>query len=210
MEKVNEYEIKEIIQFEDSKGIALAEDPAAPSPFVTWQFTERDGHRDYYWGHYFSDEQRAREDFASRAENYRHSITVRLKEPVNKPEPTLVECPWGEIQYSDRLVPGVYEVGTAGHGGIQVLPEAIGLFSPAAVKCGFKEGGCWWFEEDGQQWVIKRELIDRGLWSVPDRIPDKAGYLERLDQMIREYNPTYWRSRERRLHPSKKPRQTAR
>ena len=27
--------------------------PGAPSPFVTWQFTEgENGHRDYYWGRY--------------------------------------------------------------------------------------------------------------------------------------------------------------
>ena len=32
---------------------ALGHNPGAPSPFVTWQFTEgENGHRDYYWGRY--------------------------------------------------------------------------------------------------------------------------------------------------------------
>ena len=36
--------------FETGHGFALGHNPGAPSPFVTWQFTEgENGHRDYYW-----------------------------------------------------------------------------------------------------------------------------------------------------------------
>ena len=39
--------------FETGHGFALGHNPGAPSPFVTWQFTEgENGHRDYYWGRY--------------------------------------------------------------------------------------------------------------------------------------------------------------
>lgn len=37
-ETVNGYEIKESITFTNNCGFALAENPNAPQPFVTWQF----------------------------------------------------------------------------------------------------------------------------------------------------------------------------
>lgn len=53
-------------------------DEAAPSPFVTWQFTETEnGHRDYYWGHYHSDGQIAEKDFAKRIDDYRELFQVQ-------------------------------------------------------------------------------------------------------------------------------------
>ena len=43
------------VTFDNGRGFALGYDEAAPSPFVTWQFTETEnGQRDYYWGHYHS------------------------------------------------------------------------------------------------------------------------------------------------------------
>lgn len=37
--------------FDNGRGFALGYNEAAPSPFVTWQFTETEnGQRDYYWG----------------------------------------------------------------------------------------------------------------------------------------------------------------
>ena len=53
MEQINGYEILKSTVFANSRGFALGHNPAAPSPYVTWQFTEgKDGQRDYYWGHY--------------------------------------------------------------------------------------------------------------------------------------------------------------
>ena len=47
-------------------------DEAAPSPFVTWQFTETEnGQKDYYWGHYHSSGQTAEKDFAKRVADYK-------------------------------------------------------------------------------------------------------------------------------------------
>lgn len=124
------------------------------------------------------------------------------------PEPN--QSPWGEIQYCTTLCPGVYMVETAGHGGTMVGPEAIPRLSTAAKKCGFRQGGFLCFEADSQEAVILRELLDLRLWSVPDRISDKAGFMKWLDQSIQEYNPAYWGSRERRLKLTKKPTRTFR
>ena len=51
METVQGYVILKAATFETGHGFALGHNPGAPSPFVTWQFTEgENGHRDYYWG----------------------------------------------------------------------------------------------------------------------------------------------------------------
>lgn len=50
-EKVHGYEIKQSVVFTNDRGFALAENPNAPQPFVTWQLTEENGRRDYYWGY---------------------------------------------------------------------------------------------------------------------------------------------------------------
>ena len=51
-EWVHGYEIKRSIVFENDRGFALAENPNAPQPFVTWMFTEgENGKRDFYWGY---------------------------------------------------------------------------------------------------------------------------------------------------------------
>lgn len=49
METVQGYVILKAATFETGHGFALGHNPGAPSPFVTWQFTEgENGHRDYY------------------------------------------------------------------------------------------------------------------------------------------------------------------
>ena len=77
------YAITQAVMFENDRGFALAHSPTAPSPFVTWQFTNDGGNLDHYWGHYFGSEDRARIDFVSRAAE--HKETYRLSE---KPIPT--------------------------------------------------------------------------------------------------------------------------
>lgn len=50
LETVQGYVILKAATFETGHGFALGHNPGAPSPFVTWQFTEgENGHRDYYW-----------------------------------------------------------------------------------------------------------------------------------------------------------------
>ena len=106
------------------------------------------------------------------------------------------KSPWGEVQTCDTLCPGVFLVSTASHGGTMISKEVADLLSPAARKCGFKQGGYICFEEDSQENVALRELLDKKLWAVPDRIKDKAAFEENINNSIREYNPDYWRARQ--------------
>jgi hypothetical protein len=110
----------------------------------------------------------------------------------NNPE----NSPWGKVQTCDILCPGVFLVSTASHGGTLVSDEISAMLSPAARKCGFRHGGYLCFEEDSQESVVLRELLDKKLWSIPERIKDKAAFEENINKSIREYNPDYWRARQ--------------
>ena len=54
----------------EHKEFVLAESPTAPQPYVTWarniQNDEQTGGENFFWGHYFTDPDRARDDFHSR------------------------------------------------------------------------------------------------------------------------------------------------
>lgn len=64
--------------FDNGRGFALGYNEVAPSPFVTWQFTETEnGQRDYYWGHYHSDGQITEKDFAKRIDDYKELFQVQ-------------------------------------------------------------------------------------------------------------------------------------
>ena len=70
-------------------------------------------------------------------------------------------------------------------------------FSPLAAKrCGFRLGGYLCFEEDTQEEVVLRELLDKKLWKIPERIKDKAAFEENINRSIKRYNPEYWRARQ--------------
>jgi len=115
--------------------------------------------------------------------------------------------PWGEVQNCDTLCPGIFMVYTSGHGGILVSKDMTAVLSPAAVKCGLRSGGYLCFEQDSQEAVVFRELLDKKLWAIPDRIKDKAAYEESINKSLREYNPDYWRTRQagREHHPVRPP-----
>ena len=106
------------------------------------------------------------------------------------------KSPWGKVQHCDTLCPGVFLVSTASHGGTMIAKDMAAALSPAARKCGFKQGGYLCFEEDSQEDVALRELLDKKLWAVPDRIKDKAAFEETINKSLREYNPDYWRARQ--------------
>ena len=79
-EVIHGYEVKRSIVFENDRGFALAENPKAIDPFVTWQFTEEEnGKRDYYWGHYCTNEDTAVRDYIQRVAEYteRYGISER-------------------------------------------------------------------------------------------------------------------------------------
>ena len=63
-------------------------------------------------------------------------------------------------------------------------------------RCGFRRGGYLCFEEDTQEEVVLRELLDKKLWKIPERIKDKAAFEENINRSIKRYNPEYWRARQ--------------
>ena len=83
MEKNAGYVIRESVIFDNKRGFAIAEheNPKVPAPFVTWQFAEENGRRDYYWGHYHTDEASAQKDFKDRAADYRRMYKVQEVKP---------------------------------------------------------------------------------------------------------------------------------
>lgn len=79
------------------------------------------------------------------------------------------KSPWGTVQTCDTLCPGVFLVSTASHGGTMVSNDVAAFLSPAAKRCGFRRGGYLCFEEDTQEEVVLRELLDKKLWKIPER-----------------------------------------
>lgn len=74
------YVIRQSILFDNGRGFALGEHPR--EGFVTWQFTEEQGHRDYYWGHYHSDGAAAEQDYTDRTVDYQRRYEVHeVKRP---------------------------------------------------------------------------------------------------------------------------------
>ncbi len=47
MEENQGYVIRQSVLFDNGRGFAMGENFKAPNPFVTWQFTQEDGKRDY-------------------------------------------------------------------------------------------------------------------------------------------------------------------
>ena len=84
MEENQGYVIRQSVLFDNDRGFALGEHPR--EGFVTWQFTQEGGHRDYYWGHYHSDPQLAEADYHNRAEDYQRRYHVQEVEQ-ERPQP---------------------------------------------------------------------------------------------------------------------------
>lgn len=80
MDNIQGYEIRQSTLFENGRGFALGHNPKAPSPFVTWQFTEKDGKRDYEWGHYFGSRDKALADYNNRVFDYERQYGVQRLE----------------------------------------------------------------------------------------------------------------------------------
>lgn len=105
--------------------------------------------------------------------------------------------PWGEIQHCEVLAPHVFSVSAASHGGIMANSRtAKTIFSREAPKCAFQEGGFYCFEEDCAAPVALRELMDRGLFTVPVNEYWKDGEYEKcINDSIQRYYPDYWKAR---------------
>ena len=74
------YEIIKAVMLENGRGFALGHNPAAPSPYVTWAcYDDKDGQRQYEWGHYGSDRAALEQDFAARVQEYQRLYNVGIK-----------------------------------------------------------------------------------------------------------------------------------
>ena len=75
------YEIIKAVMLENGRGFALGHHPTAPSPYVTWAcYDDKDGQRQYEWGHYGSDRAALEQDFAARVQEYQRLYNVGVKQ----------------------------------------------------------------------------------------------------------------------------------
>ena len=81
MDKNQGYEIIQAVMLENGRGFALGHHPTAPSPYVTWAcYDDKDGQRQYEWGHYGSDRAALEQDFAARVQEYQRLYNVGVKQ----------------------------------------------------------------------------------------------------------------------------------
>jgi len=106
------------------------------------------------------------------------------------------DSPWGQVDFADVLCPGVFLVYTPEHGGTMVAREIEEFLSPAARRYGQRKNGFICFEQDADEEIVFREMLDKKLWHIPDRVRDKAAFEERINAALRRNHPQYWRSRE--------------
>ena len=81
MDKNQGYEIIQAVMLENGRGFVLGHNPTAPSPYVTWAcYDDKDGQRQYEWGHYGSDRAALEQDFAARVQEYQRLYNVGVKQ----------------------------------------------------------------------------------------------------------------------------------
>lgn len=83
IEKNTGYEITKSVLFDDDRGFVLGHNPKAPAPYVTWQFAQTQGKRDYFWGHYHGDGAKAEGDFKGRVKDYADRYGCHVVETKN-------------------------------------------------------------------------------------------------------------------------------
>lgn len=181
----------------------------APQQFVTWKCTNQ---TEYDWGHYFSDLFSAQRDLVARAQEEVQCLEEQRRNTIVVKEPTY--SPWGEIQTCKALCPGAYSVSTASHGGVMVCRGlAEKAFRKEARACGFAEGAYLCYEEDCDEPVAIRELMDRGLYKAPVNAYYAPGKYEAvINDSLKSYHSEYWQAREKALagrdkHPKKRERE---
>lgn len=130
---------------------------------------------------------------------------------------------WDEVESCRVIANGIYEVSTAGHGGIMIAEElAPYILSPEALQKGVKDGGYYCFEEDCDACIPLRELYDKGILIQTNEhftcrrvraedpqigfIPfdeatevEKATFFEEwnglINRSLESWNPEYWEAR---------------
>ena len=77
MDKNQGYAILKAVMLENGRGFALGEHPTAPSRYVTWAcYDDKDGQRQYEWGHYGNDRTAMEQDFTDRADRGSRPLQV--------------------------------------------------------------------------------------------------------------------------------------
>ena len=97
MDKNQGYEIIKAVMLENGRGFALGHHPTAPSPYVTWAcYDDKDGQRQYEWGHYGSDRAALEQDFAARVQEYQrlYNVDVKQTEAPGLTSIILPSAPW--------------------------------------------------------------------------------------------------------------------
>ena len=81
MDKNQGYAILKAVMLENGRGFALGEHPTAPSRYVTWAcYDDKDGQRQYEWGHYGNDRTAMEQDFADRVQDYQRIYNVGIRQ----------------------------------------------------------------------------------------------------------------------------------
>ena len=79
MDKNQGYSILKAVMLENGRGFALGHHPTAPSPYVTWAcYDDKNGQRQYEWGHYGNDLAAMEQDFADRLKDYQRLYHVGI------------------------------------------------------------------------------------------------------------------------------------
>ena len=111
------------------------------------------------------------------------------------------DSPWGQVDACDVLCPGVFLIYTPVHGGTMVARDIEDFLSPAARRYGQRKNGFICFEQDADEEIVFRELLDKKLWNIPARVRNATAYEENINNALRRNHPEYWRSRENgRVH----------
>jgi hypothetical protein len=114
-----------------------------------------------------------------------------------------MRTPWGPSQRQCKMVPGIYLVETAGHGGILIEPYAQRLLSKAAREHGWDWGPCLAFEEDCDWAMVAYELpeVYARAW---ERFGGKRQTAEEIKvvalECLQRWNTEYLREREEEIH----------
>lgn len=59
-ETVQKYSVQKAVMYSDFTGIAIAYNEEAVAPYVVWTYRQnKDGSRDYCWGHYYNTKKEA-------------------------------------------------------------------------------------------------------------------------------------------------------
>ena len=79
MDKNQGYSILKAVMLENGRGFALGEHPTAPSPYVTWAcYDDKNGQRQYEWGHYGNNLAAMEKDFSARVQDYQRLYHVEI------------------------------------------------------------------------------------------------------------------------------------